>query len=386
MIQQGIKPEAELVEILRQHPYTILPTGSTDEVDDRPEIAKLSLPSRIPFILATSNTPVIVIGSKITAAASFVERFDVGVVCEYSAASFLQAVEYVCLPENQTRMRQNAIAIANILSAEGMDSWLWHSLEKGEPCDYKFEKLLPRNRESLVPFIEPPAPQDLWREFVPTYQSLRRLKDKGFNPDFVVDVGASTGIWSHTVNKLFPQARFILLDPLMSRYDPANKKYYVDPHPNFEVVEAAVSNVPGTTHFQVSPDFYGSSLLVPNDGRNYESVEVKIVNLDWLQENKQIVGRGLLKIDVQCAEHLVLEGGKKLLAQVDVIVIELSLVRFEAEALTFREMSNLIHDLGFRYYDDAGNWREPVNGTLLQKDAVFVSKNVFVSEMHIGEF
>ena len=67
---------------------------------------------------------------------------------------------------------------------------------------------MPRRKDSLVPFIESPVPKDIWREFVPDYQALRRIKEKGYCPDFVIDVGASTGIWSYAVNKLFPQARF----------------------------------------------------------------------------------------------------------------------------------------------------------------------------------
>ena len=35
--------------------------------------------------------------------------------------------------------------------------------------------------------------------------------------------------------------------------------------------------------------------------------------------------------------------------------------------------------LGFRYYDDAGTWRSPVDGTLLQKDAVFIRNDVVYS-------
>lgn len=39
-------------------------------------------------------------------------------------------------------MRQKAANIAEYFSAEGISQWLWHSLELGEPCDLKFEKLL----------------------------------------------------------------------------------------------------------------------------------------------------------------------------------------------------------------------------------------------------
>ncbi|MGB3401840.1 MAG: FkbM family methyltransferase [Microcoleaceae cyanobacterium] len=371
IIQKGLVPEKTLVQILRNYPYTILPTGSTNETDDRPEIAKLSLPSRIPFILATTQTPIIVLGDKNTSAARFIEQFNTGTICDYNPTSFRQAIEYVCSPTTQINLRNNALKISETLSADGVDQWLWDSLEKGEPADLRFETFMPRRKDSLVPFIESPTPKDIWREFVPDYQAIRRLKEKDYYPDFVIDIGASTGIWSYTVNKLFPKARFILIDPLMSRHDQSSRKYYIDPNQNFEVVEAAVSDAVGSTSFQISPDFYGSSLLTPNDGRDYETVPVKVITLDSLKAEKNISGTGILKIDVQCAEHLVLAGGSHFLNQVDVIVIELSLVRFEERAKILLEMMQLLNDLGFSYYDDAGDWRSPFDGTLLQKDVIF---------------
>jgi hypothetical protein len=129
--------------------------------------------------------------------------------------------------------------------------------------------------------------------------------------------------------------------------------------------------------FQVSPDLYGSSLLHPADFRSYEQVEVRVVTIDSVAKEKKITGRGILKIDVQCAEHLVLEGAATLLPQVDVIVLELSLVRYASEAKVLSEMLALMQQLGFRYYDDAGRWRSPVDGTLLQKDACSFGMNFF---------
>ena len=72
-----------------------------------------------------------------------------------------------------------------------------------------------------------------------------------------------------------------------------------------------------------------------------------------------------------------LEGATTLLPQVDVIVLELSLVRHAPEAKVLSETLALMQTLGFRYYDDAGSWRSPVDGTLLQKDVVFIRNELF---------
>ncbi len=370
---RGIVPEPRLAEALRTYPYAVVPTGTLGEDSGNAlAVAKLSLPGRILFIAATSHAPVVVVGSEETPAARFVKRFDIGVTCDYTAEGFRRAVEHVTAPEDQLRMRRNAAAIAKTLSSDGVGDWLWRSIELGEPADRRFEDLLPRLESDMVAHIEPPIPADIYREYVAIHQAVRRLRGRGVTPDFVLDVGASVGIWSHAVSKIFPDARYVLVDPLASRYQAFAGRHYIDAILRAEIAEVAISNRRGRTSFQVPPDLYGASLLHPSDFRTYDQAEVDVTTLDDLARERSLTGRGLLKADVQFAEHLVLEGARELLPRLDAIVLELSLHRYHPEAKTFLEMLNVLRDLGFRYFDDAGCWRSPVDGMLLQKDVLFV--------------
>jgi len=378
--QEILSSSADLALRLRQYAYVVVPASPLDQPDYQ-AIDKLSFPGGIPFILASSHTPIVVLGNHKTATAYWVERLGIGVVCNYDAVQFREVVEFICQPENQASMRQNAVNKAQAFAAEGVDDWLWRSLYLGEPCDRRFEDVLPRHTSELVNFIEPPVPADVYIDFVPIYQTIRRLKQQGFNPDFVLDVGASVGSWSYVVSKLLPDARFILIDPLISRYSHRTKQIFLGNHPEFELVEVAISNQPGKTSLQVSPDLYGSSLLHPADFRTYETVDVEVITLDQLAQQKSLTGRGLLKIDVQCAEHLVIEGAKQLLAQIDAVVLESSLVRYDERAKVYGEMIQIMDQLGFRYYDDTGHWRSPSDGTLLQKDVLFIRSDRYIPEM-----
>jgi hypothetical protein len=107
---------------------------------------------------------------------------------------------------------------------------------------------------------------------------------------------------------------------------------------------------------------------------------VAVKTLDQVAKDQQISGRGILKLDVQCAEHIVLEGAKEFIAQVDLVVAELSFIRYDQDALVFNEMLNLLVQLGFRYYDETGEWRSPIDGTLLQKEVVFIRQDLLVPE------
>jgi hypothetical protein len=144
--QRGINPkgllaEKELAQRLKQYPYIVVPTGTLDEKDDRHHLSQLSLPGRIIFAMATSNTPIIILGSEKTSAASFVKRFGIGVVCDYNSESFIQAIDYVIQPEIQMQMRQNAFNVARKFSDKDIGHWVWQSLELGQAYDSRFEEL-----------------------------------------------------------------------------------------------------------------------------------------------------------------------------------------------------------------------------------------------------
>ena len=372
-------PEDTVAGKLSQYDFAVIPSGTMDETDDNRSVAQLSLPSKVPFITATAQTPLIVIGNPETAAAKFVTRFGVGTTCDYDTGSFQRAVGHVTTPENQQAMRERSSQLAPMFSDRGAGEWLRQALEHAEPCDLKYEELFTPQPGQLLQYVEPPVPEGTHYVFYAIYQGLRRLKTEGFTPDFVVDIGASTAAWSYSIRPLFPNARFILVEPLASRYHPDGPAGLGRRYPGFELVEIALADKPGRMPFQVSSDLYNSSSLRVNTVSSVEEViEIDVTTLDQLASQRGINGRGLLKIDVQYAEHLVIEGGRRLIEQnVDAIAIELTLERVHPEMKTFSEMTNLMTALGFRYFDDVGGWRTPATGLLEQKDVLFVRQGLF---------
>jgi FkbM family methyltransferase len=367
----GFIPEQELADKLLEYAFALVPSGTLEANDQRADIARYSLPTRMPFLLAVGNIPTIVLGSRRTAAARFVERLGIGLVVDYNSSQLKAAVDKVCVPEEQMRLREIAAHYAPSFSAEGVGDWILQSLDRGEPITWDLETLMASAPRDHATYVEPPVPPEVLEDFEALYSGLRRLKNKGFNPEFIVDVGASTGIWTTTVQKLFPEARFILIEPLLEIYK-ERYAYLQDLARHLEFVPMAVSNQAGSARFQISEDLYGSSLVsVPHEAIN-RVVEVPITTLDQLQEELKIRGRGLIKLDVQFAEHLAIEGGHRLLKQVDALIIELTLPRLAPEAKTFDEMIELVKALGFFYCDDVGEWRSPDDGSLVQKDVLFV--------------
>jgi FkbM family methyltransferase len=114
----------------------------------------------------------------------------------------------------------------------------------------------------------------------------------GYAPDFVIDVGASNGVWSFFASRALPSKRYILVEPLVSRYRVDTTDHFLSTHPEFEIVEMAVSDRAGTMPLHLSSNLYGSSLLQPEilDDKG-ESIDVPVTTLDSLAQDKRSFGR-----------------------------------------------------------------------------------------------
>lgn len=146
-------PDDSLVAALRRTAFVVVPTGDLDERDDRRFIARLSLPSRIPFILATTHTPFLVIGDETTGAARFVKETGVGLVCAYEREAFQRAADEITRPGVNLAFRRRALALAGRFNDAGAAEWIWQSLERGEPFDSRYEDLMRKPRPEVEALV-----------------------------------------------------------------------------------------------------------------------------------------------------------------------------------------------------------------------------------------
>jgi FkbM family methyltransferase len=347
----------------------LVPSDAGNSVGHEAALGEMSLPTRIPFIVASAGTPIIVLGRPETAAAEFVTRFQIGHVIAYDSEALKKSVANLSVAAEQNVIRMRSAQLAEQLSFEGAHDFVFKTIRDGGrwPSD-RYEKLFPATENKFGYFIDKPAPAQFAAHFGDVVSVSDRIKAAGFVPDFILDIGASTAIWSNAVASVFPDSRYILCDPMFSRYPNIWKK------PGFELIEAAIGDKPGKAEFSVSSDLYGSSLIAVSDIVSVvDKISVPIKTVDEISFEKKLKGRGLMKIDVQFAEHLVIEGALQTIQEkVDFIILELTLARVHPSAKTLLEMSNRMAELGFRFFDQVGGWRVPETGELEQLDVVFV--------------
>jgi len=362
----------KVLKALESAKCVIVPSDNGNAGPHEAALGNMSLPSRMTFIVASAGTPIIVVARPNTAAGAFVENLKIGKVVPYDGKALKSVFQHLSKPTTQKRIRKKSFLVSKGFSFAMAQDFIFQTiLSDGRWPDNRFEKLMPNDPSAYGIHVDKPVPAIVAKSFGEVINFCDRLQSVGYEPDFILDVGASTAIWSHAVHSVFDKARYILCDPMFSRYPNIWTK------PGFELIEAAISDKAGEATFSVSDDLYGSSLIrVSEVATIVDRVTVPLRTIDEIMTEKKVKGRGLMKVDVQYGEHLVIEGAvKSLKSSIDVVILELTLFRTHAQAKTLLEIANRMNTLGFRILDQVGGWRIPSTGEMEQLDVAFVRKD-----------
>jgi FkbM family methyltransferase len=203
---------------------------------------------------------------------------------------------------------------------------------------------------------------------VPT--ALRRAKARGFHPGSVIDVGASNGQWTRECRVVFPEAQYLLIDPL-----DANKSALVamaKDDTRVSVWQGAIGAVPGNlllhchgdqSSFFPSKDFLGSE----------KKVEVR--TLDSFLTTGNLPSPFLIKADVQGYELEVLKGAGRCLQGTELLLLELSFRQYYEGGALAHEVVSFLGERNFHMYDICTYIQRPADNELVHADLMFVRRD-----------
>jgi hypothetical protein len=171
----GFYPEEDLVAALASYPFIVLPSGSLDAEDDNPAFSRLSLPSRLLFLHATTDTPVLVLGSEQTAAGRFVTRLGTGLCARYDPADLQARIGQLLEPGTRAKLQAGIRHWSGFFVQENAGQWIWDSLEAGRPQPAAFHAAFPADAAGPRPWIEAikPARPRLDRPLPPAGAAFR---------------------------------------------------------------------------------------------------------------------------------------------------------------------------------------------------------------------
>lgn len=200
-------------------------------------------------------------------------------------------------------------------------------------------------------------------------KALQKLKSFGFHPKKILDIGANKGKWTLEIKKkVFPDSDFTLieaieykeLEKLSMKYDNINFQNILLDEKEHEVTWYEKRNT-------------GDSLFRENTGYFDDCNELvkNTSTLDLTFNDSNLFE--LIKIDCQGAEIPILKGGKNLVQNATVIILEVPFMgEYNIGAPNFYEHIQYMENIGYRVFDIVELHR--VDNILIQIDVIFIKK------------
>ncbi|MRR16572.1 MAG: FkbM family methyltransferase [Deltaproteobacteria bacterium] len=204
-------------------------------------------------------------------------------------------------------------------------------------------------------------------------ESYLLLRELGFRPDIVIDVGVAKG--TDDLYRTFPDSFFLLIEPL-KEFEADLKRILVRHRGNYVLAAAASST--GLVTFNVHKNHLeGSSLYKETMGAAADGCEITVptVRIDDIMKEKELTGSCLIKVDAQGAELNVLDGAQETLRMAEAVALEVSMFQFMKGAPQFFDVVLYMKNHGFVAYDIIHGWNRPLDNALGQLDIIFVQEN-----------
>jgi len=199
---------------------------------------------------------------------------------------------------------------------------------------------------------------------------LSVLKENGFAPGLVVDIGANRGNWSLDVARVFPSAAFILIDADPQNVPELQAVCRSLPQSSFHSTLLGAETRGDMRFFQMGT---GSSVMPEVTSADRNEISLAMTTLDALIGD-QISSPALIKLDVQGYELEVLRGAPRCLKSAEVIILECAFLEYNEGAPLFAEVVDFMRERGFLVYDFCGAMRRS-DGVLFQADVIFARED-----------
>jgi FkbM family methyltransferase len=197
--------------------------------------------------------------------------------------------------------------------------------------------------------------------------TYERLREKGFAPKTIIDIGAYHGEWAALAANVFPEATVVMFEALEEKRQLLQT--ICNHNKNFRL-EIFLLGRRDMEERQFYVQETGSSLYAErsNAGRNLRTMAT--ARLDTVLAKHNVAAPIFLKLDVQGAELEILSGAPKTLAACEVIQLEVALLPYNDGAPLAAEVIASMDSRGFKLHDISGFVR-PFGRDLVQVDVIF---------------
>jgi FkbM family methyltransferase len=205
------------------------------------------------------------------------------------------------------------------------------------------------------------------------FDKIRNLKEKGYIPDTILDIGAHHGNWTNSIQQIYNDATYYLFEGIdygeLKRFnnDTTVKIFNVLLNDKSEEVTWYQMKNTGDSFFREKTHHF----------TNCKEIKRQTIDLNTLIQQNNILRDSkniLIKIDCQGAEIPILKGSTTILGKTDFIILEIPLFgQYNEGVPTFMEHISFMDSIGFVPYDILEN--HYINGFNMQIDMLFINKS-----------
>jgi FkbM family methyltransferase len=205
------------------------------------------------------------------------------------------------------------------------------------------------------------------------FDKIKILKEKGYFPDAILDIGAHHGNWTNSMKQIYNDSKYYLFEGIdyseLNQFKNDNnvKIYNILLNDKIEEVNWYQMKNTGDSIFKEKTHHFNNCEVIK---RATIDLNTCILISNILQNSKNI----LIKIDCQGAEIPILKGATSILEKTDFIILEIPLFgQYNEGVPNFLEHITFMNTLGFVTYDIVDN--HYINNFNMQVDVLFINKN-----------
>jgi len=202
--------------------------------------------------------------------------------------------------------------------------------------------------------------------------SFHTLKALGWNPKKCIDIGAYHGEWTEMFLSIFPETSVLMIEAQESKASILAEIVLKHKKLSYEIALLGATNQKKVVFVEMET---GSSVFEELSHYPRKRVVKSLTTLDSLVQNlPQFADSSILKIDTQGYEMEVLKGSLSLLKNLEIIILEVSLLSINSGAPLFSDIVYFMTQHHFKLFDFCSQIRRK-DGVLWQTDLLFVSES-----------
>lgn len=202
---------------------------------------------------------------------------------------------------------------------------------------------------------------------------LIHLKQLGFSPRTVLDIGAHHGNWTRLAQSIWPTASFFMIEANSDHAPPLSQV----PSSQFAIallgdgIKPAVPFYVSSNRLSAGNSIYLEQTFVFS---RHKTRSLPMTTLDTLVSQSHLTDIDFIKIDTQGSELDIISGGRHTVSETEFILLETQILDYNLNAPHLEAVVARMVKIGFCPFDVVDLHYLP-SGQLFQLDLIFVKKD-----------